>query len=352
MATTPPRRAVYTALIGEYEELNEQPIAGRSDVPFICLTDSPSLRSDTWQVHVVEPLMPSDPIRSARALKLLGHPLVDAVDETLWIDNSVVLRVPPEEILDEWLEGADFASPLHSYRSRLIDEFDAVVQAGFDDPARVYEQARHYVDEHPTVLQTEPLWTAILARRNTPVVSEMCQRWFMDVLRYSRRDQLSVLVAIDRSPELRWRAVELDNHASPLHEWPVMASRERFGPKRNAMEALKPIALQLREMERTVEERSADLRRTTEVLDASREQALALIAAVSHREHELSRLTAEIERLAGELTHRGEELAAAREATDVAARRIEDMEASRSWRAGRALSRLARPLRWLRNAVR
>lgn len=55
----PPRRAVYTALLGRYEELNEQPTALNTDIPFICFTDDPNLVSETWQIHLVDPLFPS-----------------------------------------------------------------------------------------------------------------------------------------------------------------------------------------------------------------------------------------------------------------------------------------------------
>jgi len=64
---------VYTTLVGGYEALNEQPVAANSRFAFICLTDDPDLRSETWQIRRVEPLFRLDPIRSQRALKLLPH---------------------------------------------------------------------------------------------------------------------------------------------------------------------------------------------------------------------------------------------------------------------------------------
>ena len=45
----------YTALIGSYERLQEQPEAKNTDIPFICLTDDPSLTSETWEVRLIEP---------------------------------------------------------------------------------------------------------------------------------------------------------------------------------------------------------------------------------------------------------------------------------------------------------
>lgn len=278
MASEGPRRAVYTALMGEYEALNEQPIAERSGLPFICLTDSPRLTSTTWQIQLVEPALPADPIRSARQVKIVS-PLLDEYDETLWIDNSVVLREAPESILETWLNGSDLTFPLHSFRAKLIDEFEAVVQAGFDDPSRVFEQLRHYLYARPEVLDAAPLWTGIIARRHTPAVADFGRLWFTDVLRYSRRDQLSVLMALDRTKDLAWRSLELDTFTSSLHHWPVTVRRDRSGPLRGTLDATRPMALHVRNLERRDAELTHALRQASADLEAARVHDRGPVAA-------------------------------------------------------------------------
>ena len=89
---------VYTTLIGDYEELNEQPMAGQSKVPFLCLTDHPQLRSETWIPRHVSPLFPMDPVRSQRDLKLRAVDHLPGFDLSLYVDNTVLLEAPPEEI--------------------------------------------------------------------------------------------------------------------------------------------------------------------------------------------------------------------------------------------------------------
>jgi redox-sensitive bicupin YhaK (pirin superfamily) len=54
-AGAPRSFCVYTTLVGGYEELNEQPIAQSSSIPFICLTDDPALTSNTWQIRRYPP---------------------------------------------------------------------------------------------------------------------------------------------------------------------------------------------------------------------------------------------------------------------------------------------------------
>ncbi|HEY0258755.1 MAG TPA: glycosyltransferase domain-containing protein [Lacisediminihabitans sp.] len=220
-----PRRIVYTALIGRYEQLNEQPIAASSDIDFVCFTDDPDLRSTSWSIRLIEPRFPLDSIRSARYLKVLGYQLFPDHDETLWIDNSVRLTVDPRELLGRWLADADIALPHHSYRTSVIGEFDAVATDGYDDPARVYEQLIHYSTLRPAVLHEQPYWTALLARRRTAAVSEAMRLWNDHILRYSRRDQLSINFVLDAA-KVAVTAVDIDNMSSEWHEWPIRVDRK------------------------------------------------------------------------------------------------------------------------------
>ncbi|MBK4346475.1 glycosyltransferase domain-containing protein [Lacisediminihabitans changchengi] len=223
--TAEPRRVVYTALIGRYEQLNEQPVALETDIEFICFTDDEQLTSKTWNIRLITPRFPLDTIRSARYLKVRGPEILGDYDETLWIDNSVRLRATPNLLLDEWLRETDLAIPGHSWRTSVIGEFDAVAADGYDDPSRVYEQLIHYSTIVPAVLEEVPYWTALLARRRTSEVDAAMQLWWDHLLRYSRRDQLSVNFAL-RSSEVAVTRMVLDNSSSLWHEWPIRVDRK------------------------------------------------------------------------------------------------------------------------------
>ena len=213
------RRAVYTALIGQYEPLAEQPMAGSSDTDFICLTDVPDLVSDTWQIQRIDPVLPEDPIRSARYLKICGHACLADYQQTLWIDARVILDADPTELLETWLEGIDVAIPMHSFRESVGAEFAEIIRLGIDDPARVQEQLGHYVGSDETRLGADVPWTGMIARRSSASVREAMDEWMRHVWRYSRRDQLSFVEAMARRG-MPYRLVEIDNLESDLHRWP------------------------------------------------------------------------------------------------------------------------------------
>ena len=138
------RRALYTVLLGKYERLNALPKIAQQGIDAFCFTDDPDLRSTTWKVVHVVPEFALDSVRSQRLIKILGHPTLDAYDETLFIDGTVRLKVNPNEILDAWLADADLALPEHSFRATLDEEFEQVIVGKLDSRERVSEQRDHY----------------------------------------------------------------------------------------------------------------------------------------------------------------------------------------------------------------
>lgn len=219
------RRAVYTALFGGYERLNEQPLGTISDLTFICFTDDDTLTSTTWEIRLVTPVFPLDLVRSQREIKIRGHSSLSDFAETLYIDNSVTLKVLPETLLDEWLVTADVAICQHSYRDRVVDEFDEVIALNYDEPGRVNEQLLHYAELYPDVLHQRPYWNALIARRHGVRVETAMSTWYDHVLRFSRRDQLSANVAFAISG-LTVNAIPADNWDSEFHSWPAEVGRK------------------------------------------------------------------------------------------------------------------------------
>jgi hypothetical protein len=212
------RRAVVTALMGSYELPLEQPLAARSHAAFICLTDDPDLSSDSWEVIHIKPDFPGDSVRSARSIKLRGHAVLDQFDETLWIDNRVILKKDPIEFFDKFLGDVDLALPAHSMRNTVIDEFRAVITSAFDDPKRVRQQLAYYQDQFPELLEAQPFWTGMLLRKRSDATSLFGRIWMDQILLHSRRDQLSVNFSMMLSG-VKSEVIPIDNLESEWHRW-------------------------------------------------------------------------------------------------------------------------------------
>jgi hypothetical protein len=321
LMTSPHNLCIYTVLIGDYESLNEQPTALSSDVPYICLTDNPSLTSRSWTIVQVPTAFPMDPIRSQRILKTCPHsvPALAGFDHSLYIDNSVVLRVPPEQFVGTLAMDSGMGLPTHSFRHSVHDEFIEVARLGFDDQGRIFEQLNHYLASEDAALEERPHWTAILLRdhRNARVRHAM-ELWASHILRYSRRDQLSfntVVRMAGLTPD-RW---EMDNLESFFHKWPHAPGRERFAGTRNPLTSVMPLPTQLAQTRSEM----AQMRGELDVLQRESDGFLEGIAARSRLldearqavDHESQRSRALQEAAAGHVRHLEQLLAVSTERT-------------------------------------
>lgn len=280
------RVCVYTTLIGGYERLNAQPVARTSRIPFICLTDDPTLEGGDWTPRLVQPIFPQDPIRSQRDLKLRPHVHLPDVEASLYIDNSVVLDADPEEILRRHAGTSGLSLALHDTRASVMDEFLEVSLHGLDDQGRIFEQMNHYLMSDADVLAERPFWTAILLRRHhDPAVVTLMEIWASHVKRYSRRDQLSFNMAC-RLAGFRPDGLELAAARSWFHHWPVLEGRERQRGPRSAATSLAPPLARMRATEMELERERIVHQQTFAALEAAkaeRDAAKAELAALGRQ---------------------------------------------------------------------
>jgi FkbM family methyltransferase len=262
---------VYTTLLGNYERINEQHVAAGLQIPFICLTDDPDLRSESWQMRVVQPVFPTDPVRSQRDMKIRPHVYLPEFARSLYIDNSVILKQPPHRLFEIGAASPEgFVMPHHSFRQTVHDEFLEVAQLGLDDNDRVFEQLNHYLLNCPEVLQEQPWWSAIIVRDHTnPRLSHALEFWASHVMRYSRRDQLSVNVAMHLAG-MKPEPLRIDNFDSQFHSWPHAQDRNRERGKSNHATSMMPLPARLR----LAEQRLAKSRTAFKELSAAYESVL------------------------------------------------------------------------------
>ncbi|MGH9441845.1 MAG: glycosyltransferase domain-containing protein [Thermoanaerobaculia bacterium] len=187
------RCCVYTVSYGPDEPLSVQEVRAQSNVDFIAFVDDPAITSETWQIRHLPPLLPDDPGRSSRYVKMHPHVLLSDYDASLYIDGSILLRRRPEDIFESLLFGVTdtMACVRHDQRRRIDEEAEAVAAWDLDDPAVVAEQLRAYaLDGHDG---TVPMISAgfLLRFHNDKRVVAFMEAWFSHVMAFSRRDQLS-----------------------------------------------------------------------------------------------------------------------------------------------------------------
>lgn len=188
-----PKIEIITSIVGSKDAIREQP---KSEAKYICYTDDLTMKTKTWELRPAYDRF-TDPRRNSRIHKILIHKYSEA-DITMWIDGNIRLLKSPEEIIAEYLRPTDdMVQFLHGLRDCIYDESMVVAKLKLDDPEVIIEQAKYYED-HGYGKHKGLNAGYFIIRRNNKRTRALNDAWWADYCRFSRRDQLSLMPAIDK----------------------------------------------------------------------------------------------------------------------------------------------------------
>jgi len=193
------RIAVYTAVFGGYEGAIPQP--AQKGVDYIRFTDAP-VRARGWDERPVERRL-EDPVREARMYKVLAHEFLPGYDVSVWIDANYLVTGDVRALVEEKLAETpmavfDHAATRTDPRGCVYDEYGSIMDMGRatgrfkDDPDRMTEQIERYRAEGYPAGKGLVFTAVLLRKHNDPAVVRAMNRWWSEIKRGSRRDQLSI----------------------------------------------------------------------------------------------------------------------------------------------------------------
>ncbi|MWV46683.1 DUF616 domain-containing protein [Paenibacillus sp. HJL G12] len=185
------RVAVYTAIFGDYDVLDDPQLMVKG-IDYICFTNNPKLSSNCWNIVHVEgdPLL--DLVRNARKIKILAHQYLKDYDYSIWVDANIKILDNPVILINSYLKDNVLAAYTHSGgRSCIYSEAEACIKLKKDDPNKIQNQMIAYRSEgYPEI--NGLIETGVLIRKhNDPFLMEAMNLWWEQIIRHSRRDQLS-----------------------------------------------------------------------------------------------------------------------------------------------------------------
>ena len=186
------RHVVYTVATGSFGISEDAFPCNTMGFDKICFTDNPDLRSETWKIVLMEP-GGLDPQRESRRPKILPHKYLPNYEYSLYVDSSLQFLTSPETIFSLYATPdrpslQAFAHP----RNCTYEEAEAVIRLGFDAEVRVREQMDFYEAAGFPRQAGLITGTMLLRRHNEPDLIRLSEAWFEQILRFSRRDQLSL----------------------------------------------------------------------------------------------------------------------------------------------------------------
>lgn len=176
-------KAIYTALIGDYEDLKE-PTVITPGWDYICFTDQP-LQSKVWKIFKV---YSDDARRSARELKINPHLFLSNYEFTMWLDASFQINVNLDLIWKYFQ--APFTAPAHPIRKCVYQEVRSCIANNRGEADLVAKQGEEYkgagVPNFNGVITS-----GLLMRDNSAECIELCDKWWAEVKKHSTRDQIA-----------------------------------------------------------------------------------------------------------------------------------------------------------------
>jgi hypothetical protein len=111
-------------------------------------------------------------------------------DISVWLDANISLTITPEELVKDWLKGADIATWKHFASDCWLEEARCLQRPEWDRPGVITEQIRRY-KELGVPTKTGLSECNVIVRRHTDDIKRRNERWWAEICRHSSRDQIS-----------------------------------------------------------------------------------------------------------------------------------------------------------------
>ena len=186
-------KVVYTSITGGYDTL-KKPLFMAPDWDYICFTnDKIDTTQSAWQIRPI-PIENECNTRLSRYVKLVPHNVLQEYDYSVWIDASIQIKSHfITQRADELIRDDRILSlPLHSSRNCIYDEANVCISINKDNADIIGRQVAFLRDEG--FPENYGLYgnCIIFRQHNNPNLQKIGEEWWNLLLRYSKRDQLSL----------------------------------------------------------------------------------------------------------------------------------------------------------------
>lgn len=186
---------VYTVITNGYDSLLD-PLKIEQGIDYICFTDSKNLESKYWTIKPLPKWVENVPKhKRQRMLKILPHILFPEYEKSLYVDGNMQIKGGIIDMFNK-INGNIIAIPQHPVRNCVYQEAEAVLKLKKDVTEIVKPQIDRYIQEK-FPKEFGLFETGIIFREHN---SEECKRcmdkWALEVMMGSHRDQLSLTYAM------------------------------------------------------------------------------------------------------------------------------------------------------------
>ncbi len=188
------RIAIYTCLVGDYDNI-AQPLSIDERYDYICFSDSIKENSiGIWEIREI-PFKCKDKTRLSRYVKLLPHRVLADYDYSIYIDANITIRDKEfyRRIENSISKGSLIAQVNHPFWDCVYEDIYHAYRLSKVSFVSAYRQYRHLKKEgmprHYGLFENN----IIFRKHNDPLVKHISEEWWREYMRYSKRDQFSLM---------------------------------------------------------------------------------------------------------------------------------------------------------------
>lgn len=191
MLFTSPKYAIYTAIVGGYDEISQPAIVDSRFDYILFSNDVQEERVGIWQVRPIA-YNNEDNTRICRYIKTHPEEFLVGYEFSIWIDSNVKILTPYiyERSIDLYQQNIQLASMNHIERNCIYEEAFVVFEHLLEFESIVLNWCQ--VLRKQKYPKNNGLFeTNVLFRMHTSGVYDFNKLWWSCIVNYSRRDQLS-----------------------------------------------------------------------------------------------------------------------------------------------------------------
>jgi|GEM_PF-3513506 len=146
------------------------------------------------------------------------HFIPEKTEIVIYTDSNIYLKKTPEQIAEIYLGNSDLAIFKHPYRNCLYKEIECVIQTERLQNPYLQRKIRIQKENYKKLGMPENfgLWeNNFIIRRNTSKVIDFMNMWFIELLKFQWRDQVSFPFVLwnflKQNPNFKFKTIIDDN---------------------------------------------------------------------------------------------------------------------------------------------
>lgn len=179
---------VYTAFTGDYDSLKEPEFID-DNVRYVCFTQNPNLKSETWEIIQMEDSTLDDN-RIAKQYKVFPDRYFPDYKYSFWIDASFKLVGSIREYVYKYIN-SPMLVVVHPERDCIFDEASSSIQFPRYSNYTVSKQMEKYRNEGMPLHYGLPSLGALFRKHDDSTVISLMNEWWEEIINFTNQDQLS-----------------------------------------------------------------------------------------------------------------------------------------------------------------